>query len=423
MPAGPATWRRPSAVRPDRPAERLLGDPHRAVGRFAQFDGLRGLAAAVVVAHHLLLASEPALADTYRGGLPTRWSAAWWLTRTPLHDFWAGPEAVIVFFVLSGFVLTLPASRQGPSWLGVGYLPRRLVRLYVPVWGALGVAWFWRLVQPRVTVPGASWWLDAHAVPATAGLLLSQASLHDQGNWAYDPVLWSLHWEVLFSVLLPALALATLAVRRREPWAVLAVAAAVVCSGYGRGVGSARLTYLAMFVVGGVLAVQADAVRSLGRRLRPGAAACGAAAALVGLSAPYLALGHEANTDPHGRLVAACAEGAAVAGAITVLVLAAGRPGWYRLLTASPVGWLGSRSFSLYLVHEPVLVSVAFAMGGRMPFWKLAAVAVPLAVVAAELLWRLVERPSTDLSRLIGQRVDDWVRARRALPPGVRAMR
>ncbi len=77
-------------------------------GRWKGLDGLRGLAAIVVVLHHSLLTS-PSLALAYFGGpkAPVG-SPSWLLTYTPLHLVWAGPEAVLVFFVLSGFVLTLP---------------------------------------------------------------------------------------------------------------------------------------------------------------------------------------------------------------------------------------------------------------------------------------------------------------------------
>lgn len=79
--------------------------------RLSSLDGLRGIAAVVVLIHHALL-TLPQLADAYydMDGL-SEISLAWILTYTPLHVFWAGAEAVSLFFILSGIVLTLPVLR------------------------------------------------------------------------------------------------------------------------------------------------------------------------------------------------------------------------------------------------------------------------------------------------------------------------
>ena len=63
---------------------------------------------------------------------------AWLVTYTPLHAFWAGTEAVFVFFVLSGFFVD-QRIRQSAVLLAF-LLPSRLLRLYLPVVGALAFA-------------------------------------------------------------------------------------------------------------------------------------------------------------------------------------------------------------------------------------------------------------------------------------------
>ncbi|HUB75554.1 MAG TPA: acyltransferase family protein, partial [Solirubrobacteraceae bacterium] len=107
-------------------------------GRLPALEGLRGLAALVVLVHHSLLATVPRFAGAYGiGPYPLRGTLEWWLTYSPLHVIWGGGEAVIVFFVLSGFVLSLPSARSGRALRAVSYYPSRFVRLYLPVWGAL----------------------------------------------------------------------------------------------------------------------------------------------------------------------------------------------------------------------------------------------------------------------------------------------
>lgn len=76
----------------------------------------------------------------------------------------------------------------------------------------------------------------------------------------------------------------------------------------------------------------------------------------------------------------------------------------------SVVHWLGVRVIHLYLVHEPIVVSVAFFLHATNPFY-VALIAVPLSLLAAEVFFRMVERPSHRLAGLAGRVVADRVRS------------
>jgi peptidoglycan/LPS O-acetylase OafA/YrhL len=64
--------------------------------RLRSLDGLRGLAALIVVIHHSLLV-VPGLAAPYFGQ-STQSSIQELLAYSPLHLLWAGTEAVFLFF-------------------------------------------------------------------------------------------------------------------------------------------------------------------------------------------------------------------------------------------------------------------------------------------------------------------------------------
>lgn len=49
---------------------------------------------------------------------------------SPLRFLWAGGEAVIVFYVLSGFVLSMALYHSKTNYWG--YLIKRFVRIYIP---------------------------------------------------------------------------------------------------------------------------------------------------------------------------------------------------------------------------------------------------------------------------------------------------
>jgi peptidoglycan/LPS O-acetylase OafA/YrhL len=368
-------------------------------------DGLRGLAALMVLAHHVLLASVPQLADPYAGLAQPRGAVVWLLTYTPLHIVWGGPEAVVVFFVLSGFVLSLPVARGGRLRIG-SYYPSRFLRLYLPVWGALALAAALHLAVSHQTVPEASWWLNGHSQPLQAHAGLLDASLlPGAGDWGFTTVLWSLRWEVLFSLLLPLLLLAPL---RRYVWSA---AAALLCfvallrGGGSLGAGATQvgallglsggeyLLELPPFVLGVLLAFRHEQIEHLAaalgeRTARNIAAKLALGVGCVGaMTANWWLPGSE---DP-AALVAA--------GACLALVGALCVGAFGGFLESAPMQWTGRRSYSLYLVHEPIVVALAFAAGGRPSPVLFALVAIPLALAAAAAFFRCVEYPSHRLAR------------------------
>jgi peptidoglycan/LPS O-acetylase OafA/YrhL len=133
--------------------------------RISGLDGLRGVAAFVVLVHHTLLLSQPFIApyrDPRGGG-----------RRAPLvAHIHARPPALgwhrrrLHLLALSGFVLALPARKGNTNWKA--YYPARMVRLYLPVWAAVALSFVW------VVVPASnrgSDWVQGHATPTPGGVL------------------------------------------------------------------------------------------------------------------------------------------------------------------------------------------------------------------------------------------------------------
>jgi peptidoglycan/LPS O-acetylase OafA/YrhL len=354
------------------------------LGRVRSLDGLRGLAALVVLLHHSLLASSSALASAYTP-TPTLSpkSFAWLLTYTPLHIIWAGPEFVIVFFVLSGFVLALPSARGGALRLA-SYYPSRFLRLYLPVWGALVAAALLHLAVSHSAVRGASWWLNVHSQPLQlAHARLDAALLPGAGDWGFTSVLWSLRWEVLFSLLLPVF---LLVVKVRRTWTI-AIAALCFELLY-HNMNHDYLVYMPPFVLGVLLAVEHRQIERLALVLRRRTARNAlfklalCACCVCALSADWWLV----STENAPALVTA---GACLA---VVCALVVGPLG--RFLDSAPMQWTGRRSYSLYLVHEPLVVVAAFLAGGRPSTIPFVLVVIPVALAAAAVFFRFVESPA-----------------------------
>jgi peptidoglycan/LPS O-acetylase OafA/YrhL len=363
--------------------------------RYGGLDGLRGLAALVVLVHHVLL-SVPVLADAYRSHPTGASTPTKLLTYSPLHLVWAGTEAVLVFFVLSGFVLThAMVGDRRPSW--VDYYPRRVVRLYLPVLAALVVAFPQaRWLRTDATDDQASWVYNAHIGSGTVRNLVEDATLwHEKASFIDGP-LWSLHWEVVFSLALPVYLLLTRA--RSRALAVTALCALVAVTAVGVHERSDAAVFLPVFGLGVLAAAHRSDLGRLARRCSPGLLLAGC----LLLTARWTATG----VRDLGLTGTALATAATVVGALLVVLAfldgAVGR--W--AAGSSVVRWLGRRSFSLYLTHAPLITTVAFLLGGHPPVWLLLLLCVPLALAVAECFGRWVEEPAHRAS----QRVGRWAR-------------
>ena len=332
----------------------------QAGGEIKALTGLRGVAALWVVLHHLC--RMPGSEVPVLQGVLLR-----------------GYLAVDLFFVLSGFVLSLAyggwfQGRPRPGVLTI-FLARRVARLW-PLHAAVVlaiIAW-----QEIAAVP-------THPRMVAANLLMVQA-------WGVSGSMnvpsWSISTEFAAYLLFPLLAAAVL--HGGRPGVVAGVCGGAGLLGLAVALGAARgterigpldiannwsllplLRCLGGFVIG-MAAHRASRVPGMAALLRQpwvANAACAALAVAVAAGVGDLAL------YPLLPLVVAS--------------LAAGRAGAARLLAAAPLTWLGTVSYALYLVHFPLLRVGAGWAGPLHPV----VVTLPLLLGAAWLAHVAVEAP------------------------------
>jgi peptidoglycan/LPS O-acetylase OafA/YrhL len=70
-----------------------------------------------------------------------------------------------------------------------------------------------------------------------------------------------------------------------------------------------------------------------------------------------------------------------------------------KLLSGKVLTWLGQVSYSLYLLHLPVLLTVFHLFSGKAPLGVLIAATVGLSLIMAHLSYRWIEQPSMALGR------------------------
>lgn len=182
--------------------------------RLQSLDGLRGVASVVVLLHHCALV-YPAFSNAYTSmEVPTQGSLLWWLTATPVRMLTFGAESVVLFFVLSGMVIAMPILRDRDfNWRA--YFVGRTVRLWVPVTASVLLAALWISFVPQVEGPLVSKWVLYRSTPSLdwAELIASLDML--RGPTRLNNPLWSIQWELVFSLLLPLFVWIALMLKRR----------------------------------------------------------------------------------------------------------------------------------------------------------------------------------------------------------------
>jgi peptidoglycan/LPS O-acetylase OafA/YrhL len=205
---------------------------HDKARKVSYLDGIRGLAAFLVLLHHLIMAFLPAvytLAPT-----DAHWRAGWEVAygKSILSALVNGNYAVCVFFVLSGYVLSRQYFLSERIETITSAASRRYIRLYVPVAVTLVLAYmllkaglFYNVPAGYVSHSGNWWstfWITDHPEKMLfRGLLYSTMF---QGDGFYDFSLWSISVELYGSMLVFAFLALTHHTRNRGLWLIILLA-------------------------------------------------------------------------------------------------------------------------------------------------------------------------------------------------------
>jgi peptidoglycan/LPS O-acetylase OafA/YrhL len=357
-----------------------------AAARVVALDGLRGLAAVVVVSCHLFEFSS--LSHGTRS----------LILSSPVGVLFNGPGAVHLFFVLSGYVLALSLSRDAERGRLLRFYPRRILRIHPPYVAAVLLAWVASFGYPLLGSPAGRQSGFCIHMPAD---LLPRALALPSLAFGQLPIGWSLYVELMMSMLFPLL----LALGRHlHPLAPVLLGAILVQALHPRW---NFLVFTLDFAIGVTLHLERERIaRWFGGLSGPAWAGLGLASLML-LEAPYPFAWwwYRSAILPGGHspgVVASMSLGAA-----GLLVAALHQPAFHRALTTPLARWFGRISYSLYLVHFTVLLFLVCRITGPgiPPLAALALFPVVLAVSAAlaEVGYRLVEAPSMRAGRALGR--------------------
>jgi peptidoglycan/LPS O-acetylase OafA/YrhL len=370
--------------------------------RIEYLDSLRGLAAASVVVDHSF-AIFPVLHSAWEGR-PVTNPFVWALTYTPLHLLWAGDEAVILFFVLSGFVLALPYF-NGREPFYPSYLVRRFFRIYVPYILVVSFSAVLLLFSlSRHPVFGISDWFSfmwSHAINYKEYLKL--ILMIGRPNNVDDPA-WSLAYEMRISIFFPLICMMVLRLNR---WT--AIGLGIVLNELSRAASfhfpnleplTSTLYFSSFFIIGCVLAKYKEDVKMFLEKFKPWQKLLLVLAALAFYNIVWElgALQYFGLIFKHDKFIRALGPGI---GSVLIISSALSFKKFQRALHHKIFLWIGKVSYSLYLIHLVVLAAAIYFLPASIPLLGRVIFGACLSFPAAALSYQFLELPCINIGHYL----------------------
>jgi peptidoglycan/LPS O-acetylase OafA/YrhL len=390
-------------------------------------EGLRGFASLNVAIGHFLFIFFQYLAHDvrpYPGAAPTYFFEEI-LRFPPFTFFYLADAAVMVFFALSGYVLTRRFYHDGDlDGLGAAAV-KRYVRLVFPAGASVMLAWMMlKAGAYDGTLParaGAAGWVGVHFVDNISFIGAVFRALIGAPFFArYDlnAPLWTIQIELVGSVLLFA-CYALFA--RRSRLALIAWFMFFAFMVVGRDMNKLQSTLHYAAILAGSMINMVDAQLRRSAWLGPACLVLGVIGVSFSFTPPFAPLAALPLPDmtPYGpNLSSSHLLLWHMIGAVLLVAGVIGTGAARSVLTTRPFLLLGRLSYAIYLLHFPLFLLVALRIVAAGRGFGLGFVtSVGLAFVAsfilllflAEVFYRYVDRPSIGLANLLSS----WLAARR----------
>lgn len=375
------------------------------MNRISQLDSLRGLAALTVLFGHYLNVLPQIILDTksldgYQGINLIKY--------TPLHIFWAGYAAVILFFVLSGFVLSLPFYRENNKFSYLTFMIKRFFRIYVPYIVSVFIAVLAAILISKGGISELSTWFNGVWEKPFKWEQINDHFLF-LGNFnygAFNPIYWSLVYEMRISIIFPFIVL--LMVRSNWFYNILLAFVFLFLGVYFiTNQYLITLFYVFMFIVGALLAKHRVKIQAYtqtkSKNLKLVYLLIGICLYTYEHWAHYLYLLVNINLEYkyHWMLVGIFT----TAGCVIFIILSLSSLTLTNVLLKKPIQFLGKISYSFYLYHCVALFSLTYLLYDYINLFVIWLLSLILTILLATIGYYLIEEPSIRLARLIVNKV------------------
>jgi len=362
--------------------------------RYEELDSLRGMAAMAVFLGHIYgMFHETIIAKfVLRYGI--------------LRSLIASGEAVILFFVLSGFVLSLPFYK-GKDFIYSTYIIKRICRIYIPYIFAVLIATISMVLFYTGEIGKLTDWFNT-----LWNGELSWKSISDHmlllGTFSsnVDSVVWSLIHEMRISLFFPIIVFVIIKLKWKKGL-LLAFSASVsslilymmLQPSYQIADWYSSLHYSAMFIVGAIVAkyrVELLAkISDLGSKNKLMLFMFGFVMYIY--ARPSYIVGRLIQLDSFSKML--IDTWFIAIGACVLILFALSSSKFGSMLKNKYMIFLGKVSYSLYLIHLPVLLSCIHLLSSVLPIWSICLISIPLVLVLSNIMYIFIEKPSMNLGK------------------------
>ncbi len=359
--------------------------------RIKTLDSLRGIAAVIVVFTHTTSLRTDGNEIHY----------------TPFYIFRSAHEAVLFFFLLSGYVL-VHQYRNNPAYTYGHFLILRFFRIYVPYILAVFLA----MVLSLLCIPkheGIEWISGLWSTPLTIAIVAKHIiAVRSFNTGIFDPVIWSLIHEMRMALLFPLL----LYIVNLKPLKTIFILALLVvlsvisiifnftnALGFNDSYGYTAY-YFYMFALGGIIARYQPYLVNWQKTLSANARVLFLIAALFCYNYSSL-LENIVSVKSGYNMVITTVEDLIAVIASSYFIIAAISVVENNILCSKVPLFLGKISYSLYLVHVPVLGFVYFTLYGKIQTGIIMCIGLLMSFLVAIIFNKYVEQQTMKFAKRV----------------------
>ncbi len=367
--------------------------------RYEQLDSLRGLAALSVFGGHMYLIFNETLLSKVL------------FEYGPLRATVAGSEAVTLFFVLSGFVLSLPFYRDSDVNYR-GYLIKRICRIYIPYITAIMVSFIFRQSFYSGNINGLSNWFNVSwSTSLNINTAIDHLLLVGTFTSNLNNVVWSLVHEMRISIVFP-LIMALIVRLNYKKSIILGIGLSVISVIFSFLSGAqflgteiyVTLHYCMIFIIGALIAKYRENLikRTSDLNIKSKIMLFLIGTILYLYAHPSFLLNILINGfNPFYRTVIDTFFTSIGAGILIVFAISSIR--FSTMLKNKLINYIGKISYSLYLSHLAVLFLCIHLIKGLVPIGVILLIAIIATFIVSSLMYFFIEKPAIKLGKYLAR--------------------